>query len=66
MADQIPALRSLLEKRNQLRDLLAKADRSEELETLLEQVLQSDEDMRRLAGELADRDGAGPQPGAAP
>ncbi len=33
VADQIPALRNLLEKRNQLRDLLAKADRSEELET---------------------------------
>ncbi len=56
VADQIPALRSLLEKRNQLRDLLAKADRSEELELLLEEILQSDDEMRRLAGELADRD----------
>ena len=55
VADQIPALKNLLEKRNQLRDLLAKADRSEELENLLEQVLQSDEDMRRLSSELAGR-----------
>lgn len=62
VADQIPALRSLLEKRNQLRDLLAKADRSEELETLLEQILQSDDDMRRLAGELAERDGPAEEP----
>ncbi len=56
VADQIPALKKMLEKRNQLRDLLAKADRSEELETLLEEILQSDEEMRRLAGELAGRD----------
>lgn len=55
VAAQIPALRNLLEKRGQLRDLLAKADRSEELENLLERVLQSDDDMKRLAGELADR-----------
>ena len=55
VADQIPALRNLLEKRNQLRDLLAKADRSEELEALLEQILQSDDEMRRLSSELAGR-----------
>ena len=62
VADQIPALRNLLEKRNQLRDLLAKADRSEELEALLEQVLQSDEDMRRLSAELTERGGIPPVP----
>jgi type VI secretion system protein ImpB len=32
---QVPALKSLMETRNQLRDLLSKADRSEALETLL-------------------------------
>ncbi len=57
VADQIPALRALLEKRNQLRDLLAKADRSEELENLLERILQSDEDMKRLAGDFEKREG---------
>ncbi len=55
VADQIPALRNLLEKRNQLRDLLAKADRSEELESLLDRILQSDDDIKRLAGEFAGR-----------
>ena len=55
VADQIPALRNLLEKRNQLRDLLAKADRSEELESLLERILQSDADLKRLAGDIANR-----------
>ena len=65
VADQIPALRNLLEKRNQLRDLLAKADRSEELESLLERILQSDEDMKRLAGDFEKKEGrplaAGPE-----
>ena len=55
VAQQVPALRNLLEKRNQLRDLLAKADRSEELEALLERILQSDEDLKRLAGDIAGR-----------
>ncbi len=55
VADQIPALRNLLEKRNQLRDLLAKADRSEELESLLERILQSDDDLKRMAADIAAR-----------
>ena len=64
VADQIPALRSLLEKRNQLRDLLAKADRSEELESLLERILQSDADLKRLAGDISQKSAeATPAPG---
>ena len=63
VADQIPALRNLLEKRNQLRDLLAKADRSEELKSLLERILQSDDDMKRLAAEFASRGGNAPAGG---
>ncbi len=59
VAEQIPALRNLLEKRNQLRDLLAKADRSEELESLLDRILQSDDDIKRLAGEFAGRGATG-------
>jgi type VI secretion system protein ImpB len=49
---QVPALKSLLETRHQLRDLLTKADRSTGLETLLERVLQNDADLRKLAAEL--------------
>ncbi len=64
VAEQVPALRNLLEKRNQLRDLLAKADRSEELEALLERILQSDTDLKRLAGDISQK-GSG-APGAAP
>jgi type VI secretion system protein ImpB len=55
VVDQVPALKSLLESRNQLRDLLTKADRSEELEKLLEGVLQDNEAVRRLVDELKAR-----------
>ena len=46
VADQVPALRKLIETRNQLRDLMSKVDRSEDLEALLEKVLQNDEDIK--------------------
>jgi type VI secretion system protein ImpB len=52
IAQQVPALRKLLDARNKLRDLLAKADRSEDLESLLEGVLQNDEQLKRLAREI--------------
>ncbi|EKM99742.1 MULTISPECIES: type VI secretion system contractile sheath small subunit [Acidocella] len=52
VVDQVPALKSLLETRNKLRDLLSKADRSEELETLLEQVLQNDAELKGLSSQL--------------
>jgi type VI secretion system protein ImpB len=52
IVEQVPALKSLLETRNKLRDLLSKADRSEELESLLEQVLQNDAELKDLSGQL--------------
>lgn len=50
--DQVPALKTLLEARNRLRDLMSKADRSEELETLLEQVLKNKDDFEKISGQL--------------
>lgn len=50
--DQVPALRALLETRNRLRDLMSKADRSENLELLLEQILKSKADLASISGEL--------------
>ncbi len=50
--DQVPALRSLLETRNRLRDLLSKADRSENLELLLEQILKDKDHLATISGEL--------------
>lgn len=52
VAEQVPALKALLETRNKLRDLMSKVDRSDELEGLLEKVLQSDADLKSLSGQL--------------
>lgn len=61
VAEQVPALKALLETRAKLRDLMSKADRSEELENLLEQVVRNQGDeLKNLAGQLGlDK----PQPG---
>jgi type VI secretion system protein ImpB len=52
VAQQVPALRALMETRAKLRDLMSKVDRSEELETLLEQVLKNEDDLKSLSSEL--------------
>ena len=52
VAAQVPALAALLETRAKLRDLMSKADRSEELEALLEQVLRSEDELKSLSGAL--------------
>lgn len=55
VVDQVPALKALLETRNRLRDLMSKADRSEELEALLERILKSNEELSALNAELASK-----------
>ena len=55
LVKQIPALKELLEARNRLRDLLSKADRSEELEGLLEKVLSDTAKMEELSKEVEER-----------
>lgn len=52
IAEQVPALKKLIETRNKLRDLMTKVDRSEELEGLLEQVLQNQEQLKKLSDDL--------------
>lgn len=52
VAAQIPALNHLLVTRNKLRDLLTKADRSEELESVLERILQNTEELEKFSAEL--------------
>jgi type VI secretion system protein ImpB len=52
IVEQVPALRHLMETRNKLRDLMSKVDRSEELESLLEQVLQNEGELKSLSGQL--------------
>ncbi len=53
VVDQVAPLKKLLETRNRLRDLSTKADRSEELENLIERVLNNEGDLSELAAELA-------------
>lgn len=54
---QVDSLKKLLETRNKLRDLLTKADRSDELESLLEQVLSNSDAMSSLTQELRNGEG---------
>jgi len=63
LVQQIEPLRKLMETRNQLRDLMAKADGSEKLEGLLEQILQDSAQVANLRSELGD---AKPAADAAP
>lgn len=46
---QVEPLKRLLDTRNKLRDLSTKADRSEELESILERILNNDADLNELA-----------------
>ncbi len=52
VAKQVEPLRKLLETRDRLRDLLAKVDRSDKLESVLEQVLTNTEQLKKLSSEL--------------
>jgi|SRR5579863_5320463 len=52
IAEHVPALKKLLDTRNQLRDLMTKVDRSTDLENLLERVLQNKAELDKLSGEL--------------
>ena len=49
---QVDPLRKLLETRDKLRDMATKVDRSQELESLLEGVLQDKDQLKRLSSDL--------------
>lgn len=50
---QVEPLKKLLDTRNKLRDLSTKADRSEELESILERILNNEADLNELADLLS-------------
>jgi len=52
LVEQIEPLKKLMETRNKLRDLLTKADRSEELENILEEILSNTDALTNLSSEL--------------
>ena len=54
IVEQVEPLRRLMETRNRLRDLMAKADGSEQLEGLLEQILQDSAKIANLREQLGD------------
>ena len=49
---QVEPLKKLMETRDKLRDLVAKIDRSQDLENILEQVLKNTDDLKKLSDEL--------------
>jgi type VI secretion system protein ImpB len=53
---QVEPLRRLMETRNKLRDLMTKADSSEKLESLLEGILQDENQLAALRSELGKDD----------
>jgi type VI secretion system protein ImpB len=52
VVSQVPALKKLQDTRNQLRDLMTKIDRSEDLEKVLERVLQNSEELKQMNSAL--------------
>jgi type VI secretion system protein ImpB len=52
LVSQIEPLKQLVDARNKLRDLMSKADRSEELEGVLEEILQNTEKVTSISKEL--------------
>lgn len=59
IVENVDPLKKLMETRNKLRDLLTKADRSEDLENLLEEILSSTDSLASLQGELGSDDEKG-------
>ena len=55
VAKQVPALRKLLEAREKLQALRDKADRSDKLEGLLEQILTNAEEIKKASGQLGEK-----------
>ncbi len=54
---QVEPLQALMETRNKLRDLLTKVDRSDELESILEDVLSNTDNLDKLVAELKSEEG---------
>lgn len=55
IVNQVEPLKRLKETRDKLRDLLAKADRSENLEQMLEKILADEESVKKLHSEIEAR-----------
>jgi type VI secretion system protein ImpB len=56
---QVDPLRKLQQTRERLRDLLTKVDRSEDLESVLERVLQNTDELKKLQSDLGEKPSTG-------
>jgi len=56
IVEQVDPLKKLMDARNKLRDLMTKVDRSDELESILEEVLQSTDSLNNLKADLGVED----------
>ena len=52
VAEQVPALKALMDTRAKLRDLMSKVDNSDKLEELLDEVLQDEAKLKALSDQL--------------
>lgn len=52
IVEQVEPLKKLLDTRNKLRDLLTKADRSDQLEGILEKILKDEDSLKSLSESL--------------
>jgi len=59
IVEQVPALKSLLDSRDKLRDLLVTMDQSADLEAQLQSILQDSAKVQKAAGELGVSDSNG-------
>lgn len=57
VVNQVEPLKQLMAARNKLKDLLSKADRSDELEALLEEVLQNTDKIASISEEIGKDEG---------
>jgi type VI secretion system protein ImpB len=64
LVNQVPRLAKLLEARQQLRDLLAKLDGNDELDSMLERIVQNSEELKKLQSQAHAGDAAASAPQA--
>jgi len=57
IVEQVEPLKRLQETREKLRELMTKADRSEDLEHLLEDILKDKDALAKLSEEIKNREG---------
>jgi type VI secretion system protein ImpB len=66
LVNQVPRLAKLLEARQQLRDLLAKLDGNDELDSMLDRIIQSSEELKKVQSQAQAGDASAAPAGDTP